>query len=176
MLEFDTTALLASLTKAHEDAVKRMKNMVEGFAYEFILTVSSKTPIGDATSLGLGESGVMQPYATYYDLYSARADKYGIDITPGYHKGAWQFSSDGSFQFSPDINPVYDSADSAMNRAEDSYRLGSTFYIGSNTPGMVFLEGNSSEQTNGMGIIQPTIDDVTSAFAINAQRYYQMGS
>jgi len=175
VITFDTTALVASLDAAHKDAVKRMKNMVEGFAYEFILTVSSKTPIGDEMSISLGIDGV-KPYSAYYEYYDKRYAEYDIAIRPGYHKGAWQYSSSGNFQFSSDINSVYDSADSAMNRAEDAYRLGSTFYIGSNTPGMVFLENNSSDQTNGMGIMQPTIDDVTSAFAINAQRYYQMGS
>jgi len=156
MLEFDTTALLASLTKAHEDAIKRLEQMVRGFAYEFSLRAIENTPLGDA--------------GKYWEYYSARTD---LPQEEGLARGNWQFSTDSSFALQlisgQDSGTV---ASDNIKRTSQAYTLGSTFYIGNSTPYIDDLEANSSYQTNRAGIMAPTVDDITGAYSVDFQMHY----
>ena len=156
MLEFDTTALLASLTKAHKDATKRLEQMVRGFAYEFSLRAIENTPLGDS-----------EKFARYYKARTALPQVEGIA------RGNWQFSTDPSFTLQ--LNAGQFSNEVALDTVEytsQAYVLGATFYIGNSAPYIDDLESNYSSQTNGNGIMQPTLNDITGAYSVDFQRHY----
>jgi len=157
MLEFDTTALLASLTKAHEDAVKRMEQMVSGFAYEFSVRAVERTPLGDAK--------------TYWEWYKARTY---LPKEEGIARGNWQFSTNGSIslQLRSGQETGVAAANEVLSSSQESYTLGSTFYITNIGPYIDRLENNYSGQTKGMGIMQPTLDDITGAYSVDFQMHY----
>lgn len=157
--------LLKSLELYHADTVRRLENMVSGFAYEFVLAAGLKTPVGSAESL--------ETSAKYASLYQMRSKRFGIPEEVGYHAGSWQFSPNGTLNFSTVIMTPDDAANDARNESQAAYTLGKTFYIGANTPGMVALQGNSSTQTNGQGIYGPALEVVMAAYQINMVKYYK---
>jgi len=91
----------------------------------------------------------------------------------GYHAGSWQFSPNGTLNFSTVIASPQGAADDARYESQTTYTLGKTFYIGANTPGMVALENNYSTQTNGQGIYGPALEVVMAAYQINMVKYYK---
>ena len=156
MITFDTSALLKSLQDAHADAKRRLEQMVRGFAYEFSLRAIENTPLGDS-----------ELYARYY---RARVD---LPQVEGIARGNWQFSTDSSFDLQ--IVAGQFSGEQALGIIENSsssYRLGQTFYIGNAAPYINDLEYNRSLQTNGNGIMQPTLDDIAGAYAVDFQYQY----
>jgi len=165
MITANVDELLKSLELYHADAVRRLENMVSGFAYEFVLAAGLKTPVGDAESL--------ESVAAYARLYKRRNETFGIPEDVGYHAGSWQFSPNGTLEFSTMIVSPQGAADDARYEAQATYALGKTFYIGANTPGMVALENNYSAQTDGQGIYKPSLDLVMSTYAINMVKYYK---
>lgn len=165
MIHADVSKTLESLKKAHAEIVKRLENMVAGFAYEFVLALGNETPVGDDASIAIA--------GKYRNFYDTRQREFGIPMEAGYHAGSWQFSSDGNLQFTTMIVPVEGAANDAFNEAQAKYRLGQTFYIGANTPGMADLEGNSSKQTNGDSISRPAIDKLMAIHRIKLSDYYK---
>jgi len=157
--------LLKSLELYHADTVRRLENMVSGFAYEFVLAAGLKTPVGSAESLDTS--------AKYASLYQMRNKRFGIPEEVGYHAGSWQVNPNGTLNFSTMIVSPQGAADDARYESQATYSLGKTFYIGANTPGMVALQGNSSAQTNGQGIYGPALDVVMTAYQINMVRYFK---
>lgn len=156
MMTFDTTALVASLNQFHMDAVNRMERMVRGFAYQFALRAVQNTPIGNS-----------RLFASYYN---ARTD---LPKVEGLSRGNWQFDLDGSFNLQ--IIAGQGSGEAALDVVEamsSKYRLGNTFYIGNVTPYIEDLEANRSYQTNGAGIMQPTLDDITGVYSVNFRSLY----
>ena len=156
MITFDTTALLKSLQDAHADAKRRLEQMVRGFTYEVSLRAIENTPLGNA-----------EVYARYY---RARVD---LPQEEGIARGNWQFGLDDSFNLQ--LISGQDSGVEASNLIKStsaSYRLGATFYIANAAPYISDLEADKSYQTNGQGIMQPTIADITGAYAVDFQYHY----
>lgn len=168
MISVDTSTVVSELDKYILEIERRLKRMVEGFAYEVALTASQKTPIGDP------DNGNQK----YLNWYKRRNDKWGIPIEPGYHKGAWQYSSDGNFVFKPDStgeSSGLDAANFTEQKAIAEYQLGEKFYIGAVGPGYADLENNTSLQTNGQGIIKPTMDSIAISYKVDLKRYFDQG-
>lgn len=165
MISIDVSELVKELKAYKIEVTKRLEYMVAKVAYDFVLTLGSNTPVGDQASIDrLG--------SRYRRYYETRAKNTGIAMEAGYHAGSWQFSSDGNLQFSTVITDPESAANDALYEAQVNYRLGDTFYIGANTPGMEALEGNRSKQTNGMGIVSPSVDTVMGLYRIKASDYY----
>lgn len=164
MITVDTSALLKDLEKLHKDVVRRLENVVSGFAYEFILILGSNTPIGDEEAI--------QRVGRYRSAYKLRMERMGIDMHAGYHQGSWQFSLDTNLGFSPLITDVQSSANDGRNFAQSSYRLGEPFYIGANTPGMEALEFGYSPQAPD-GISDISIQQMMQTYQIDVLKYYK---
>jgi hypothetical protein len=159
MLTFDTTALLESLQRAHDDAVVGLENVAKGLAFELTERAIENTPLGDSNK-----------YARYYQA------RQSLPQVEGLARGNWQFSGDSNFSLQ--IIAGKASGETALNIVEstsNNYVLGSTFYIGNATPYIGDLEADYSPQTNGHGIISPTISDITGAYQVNYQYYYDKG-
>lgn len=168
MISVDTSTVVSELDKYILEIERKLKRMVEGFAYEVALTASEKTPIGDP------DNGT----SWYQEKYQERFDIYKIPIEGGYHKGAWQYSSNGNFVFNPNSTGKTSGNDAAKftkQKAIAEYKLGSKFYIGAIGPGYSDLEDNSSLQTSGQGIIKPTIDAIAISYKVDLKRYFDQG-
>ena len=165
MISIDITELVKELKTYKIEVQKRLEYMVAMVAYDFVLTLGNNTPVGDQESIDRIGS-------RYRKYYSNREKYFGIEMEAGYHSGSWQFSSDGNLQFSTMISTPEGAANDALYEAQANYRLGDTFYIGANTPGMEALENNRSSQTNGAGIVNPSVDTVMGIYRIKASDYY----
>lgn len=162
MIVADTKDLEASLAKAILMIERKLKNMVEGFAYEFTLTAVSKTPLGDAD--------------TNRTRYLDREFKYDLDPIEGFARGSWQASLDGSLKFQEFYgqNSGSNAADS-VKLTMQNYKIGQKVYIGNFGPYIVDLEYDHSDQTEDNGIMKPTIDQVLTSYRIDLQHYYSVG-
>lgn len=158
-VKFDTSKLLAQLQAFQIEATRRMEKMVEGFVYQLTMRAIDNTPMGDS--------------ARFLEYYQART---GLPQEEGIAQGNWQYSKDGTFQLQ-----LFSGKQSGLDalikvRSEAaSYKLGETIYVGNAAPYINALEGNSSIQTNGKGIIRPTLEQITGAYAVNLQYYYKKG-
>ena len=165
MISIDVSKLVQELKDYKIEVTKRLEYMVAMVAYDFVLTLGNNTPVGDQES-------IERIGSRYRKYYSARQKYFGIEMEAGYHSGSWQFSSDGNLQFSTVITTPEGAANDALYEAQVNYKLGQTFYIGANTPGMESLENNRSSQTNGSGIVNPSVDTVMGIYRIKASDYY----
>lgn len=167
MITADISNLEASLAAAIQTIERRLKNMVQGFAYEFAVTAISKTPLGDDT-----EQGFQRLYLKR--LTDPDWESYGLLPEKGFSRGAWQASLNGSldaqsFYGETSGNQAADKAKLDMN----SYRLGQTVTIGNYGPYIQRLESGSSKQAPE-GISKPTLEQVQTSYRIDLQRYYSM--
>lgn len=153
MISADVSKTLESLKKAHAEIVRRLENMVRGFAYEFAMTAVSNTPLGDDEK--------------YFKLYQRRTY---LQPIAGFAQGSWQVSNSGSLQ----QQDLY-SGSAAISKVQSDmqdYKLGQSFTIGNTGPYIINLENGSSNQAPE-GITRPTIGQVMAAHKINLLRYYQ---
>lgn len=153
MITADVSKALESLKKAHAEIVRRMENMVRGFAYEFAVTAVGNTPLGDDEK--------------YAALYQRRTY---LQPIAGFAQGSWQYSESGNLQ----EQDTYSGSEalSKIRSGLAGYKLGESFVIGNTGPYITSLNNGSSDQAPD-GITGPTIDQVMSAYKINLVRYYQ---
>lgn len=153
MITADISKTIESLKKAHAEIVRRMENMVRGFAYEFAVTAVANTPLGDDEK--------------YAKLYQRRTY---LQPIAGFAQGSWQYSESSNLA----EQDTY-SGSEALQKIQgklSGYKLGESFVIGNTGPYIINLENGSSDQAPD-GITRPTIDQVMSAYKINLVRYYQ---
>ena len=160
MISADVAKVLEELKAYHADTIRRMENMVRGFAYTISKTAIENTPIGDAEE--------------YFDLYQRRlTDGSGLKPEAGWAKGSWQVNETGQFS----IQQVY-SGGEALNLIKadlGSYKLGDTLYIGNAGYYIRLLENNYSSQTNNLGIMQPTLDSIMQTYKVDLPRLFREG-
>ena len=160
MIKADTTALEMSLMKAAGLIALRLKQMVKGFSYEFVLKASKQTPIGNDT--------------LYADLYNKRItdqnwESYGLNPEAGFAKGSWRSAMSSrqvlqEFYGESSTEQAGEKAKSDMN----SYQLGQRVYIMNSGPYITILENRYG--TNG--IMNYTFNNVMQAFQIDVKKYY----
>lgn len=159
MIKASTSKVEEQLAKFKLEVERKLKHMVTKFAYEIAQTAIENTPLGDSI--------------TYVRYYKARTD---LPQVEGIARGNWQFSFDRNAGVQ--IIAGQASGEAALDVFEaksGAYKLGQTFYILNAAPYIGALEADSSPQTNGMGIVKPTINTVMSAYKINLQEYYKQG-
>lgn len=156
-VEFDTSALLAQLQAFEKEAVRRMEKMTEDFAYHLAKRAISNTPLGDSNA--------------FMGYYQARTD---LPQVEGIARGNWQYSKDSNFQLQLiyGIDSDIKASDKVAADAK-SYKLGETFYIGNAAPYIGALEANHSIQTNGYGIMAPTIESIQGLYSFDFQNHYK---
>ena len=139
---------------------QKLTKMVLGFSYQFSMRAIANTPIGDS-----------RVFASWY-----KNRQYGLPEEEGIAKGNWQFSTNDNFQLQ--IVSGHDAGAQALDLMSNhylSYALGQTVYIGNAAPYISMLEKNHSPQTNKMGIMTPTMNDIKGAYAIDLKALYDKG-
>ena len=162
MISADVSKVLEELKAYHADTIRRMENMVRGFAYTISQTAIENTPLGDAE--------------TFFKLYERRKKRIGLEPIEGFAKGSWQVNTSGQFS----IQAIYgvNSGSEALSLIKtdlDSYKLGDTLYIGNRGFYIDMLENNYSSQTQGMGIMQPTLDSIMQTYKVDLVRLFKEG-
>lgn len=168
ILQANADNAVRDLEKYIIDLEKRLKNMVVGFAYEVTLHASGSTPIGNAEDLH--EENPNKGQRKYQWFYDKRFDSYGIPVNVGFHRNAWVFSLTPTTTLDRTIGSNPEEKVRSVGNA--SYRLGDSFYISATGPGFSYLEDNGSTQTNGQGIVKPTIDLIQSTYKVDLKKYF----
>ena len=159
MISVDVSKVLEELKAYQQDTVRRLEKMVTGFAYIISKTAIANTPLGDAEE--------------YFKLYELRQKRIGLEPTEGFARGSWQVNTSGQFS----VQQVY-SGGEALNLIStdlNSYKLGDTLYIGNRGFYIRMLENNYSDQTQGMGIMQPTLDSIMQTYKVDLVRLFKEG-
>ena len=162
MITVDISKVLEELKKYHEDVERKLKYMVVGFSYIISEEAIKRTPLGDSN--------------VYESWYMERFRLTRLKPEEGYSRGSWQVNTSG--QFSKQERYGYGSGDEALGLVKGSlstYQLGQTVYIGNTAYYFQALDDNYSEQTQGLGIVKPTIDAITSTYQVDLKRLFDEG-
>ena len=159
MISANTDQILKELEDYYRDTVRRLENMVKGFSYIISQEAISNTPIGDAEK--------------FANLYRYRQSRTGLQPKEGFARGSWQVNTSGEFS----LQEIYgtSSGTEALTLIKtdlESYKLGQTLYIGNTGYYIKALENNSSSQTNGLGIIQPTVSSIMQTYQVDLPRLF----
>lgn len=169
MIKCNISKLEEQLKKLHEEATKKLEGMVRRFAFSVVGRAIDNTPIGDAIANA--------------DFYAKRQtdpnwQSYGLQPIAGFAKGSWRVSTDGTL----DMQELYGVA--AGETAGDlallelgSYRLGETVMISNFGPYIRNIndpQDRSSIQTQGQGVIPPTVDAIMNIYQYRLDDYYNM--
>lgn len=164
-IKADAKALIADLKKFAEDNQRKMKYMVAMAARELANVAVENTPIAPEDWANR---------AWYRRTYEFREEKYGIEQSPGFHKGAWVYSEQANVALDPTTYSWDNVADTVNSTVQEQYRLGEDFYILAKGPAFAGLEAGLSPRAPD-GIMQPTLDEIIKIYKINLVSYYQRG-
>lgn len=162
MLSVDVSKVIEELKAYQADTIRRLENMVKGFAYIISQTAIENTPLGDSEK--------------FFKLYELRENRLGLDPVEGFARGSWQVNTSGQFS----IQEFYtaNSGGTALSLIKSnlaSFKLGETVYIGNKGFYIRQLENNYSSQTNNLGIMQPTLDSIMSTYQVDLVRLFKQG-
>ena len=162
MISSNVDQILKELQEYHKDTVRRLENMVQGFAYTISKEAIANTPIGDSEE--------------FFKLYQLRQGRLGLQPTEGFARGSWQVNTSGEFSIQELYTVNSGSTALALIKTNlESYKLGQTLYIGNKGFYIRQLENNYSGQTNEMGIMQPTMDSIMQTYQVDLQRLFKEG-
>lgn len=159
----NTDAIVKQLEEFSKEVERRLKYMIQQFSVDIVESATNNTPLGDSTK-----------YAGFYA--SRLTNNSGLPAEEGVARGAWVVGLNGQLAFVP-ISGKNTGAEAVAEAQMDiqGYQLGQEFVIGNAAPYITDLENNYSDQTNGNGIMQPTIAQIESAYKSDLKRYYDAG-
>lgn len=162
MISVDVSKVLEELKAYQQDTVRRLENMVRGFAYIISQTAIENTPLGNAEE--------------FFKLYELRQGRTGLDPIEGFARGSWQVNTTGQFS----MQAIYgaNSGGEALTLIETdlaNYKLGDTVYVGNRGFYIRLLENNYSSQTDNLGIMQPTLDSIMQTYQVDLVRLFREG-
>lgn len=162
MISVDVSKVLEELKAYHKDTVRRLENMVVGFAYTISQTAIEKTPLGDSEK--------------YFKLYELRQGRTGLDPTEGFARGSWQVNTSGEFSIQTIYGANSGSEALALVKSDlGNYKLGDSVFVGNKGFYIRQLENNYSSQTNQLGIMQPTLDSIMQTYQVDLVRLFNGG-
>lgn len=165
MISSNVDKILKELQDYHKDTVRRLENMVQGFAYIISKEAIANTPIGNA-----------DPEDGYFKLYQLRQGRTGLQPVEGFARGSWQVNTSGQFSVQELYTVNSGSTALALIKTNlESYKLGQTLYIGNKGFYIRQLENNYSDQTNELGIMKPTLDSIMQTHRVDLQRLFNEG-
>ena len=164
MITVDITKVLQELQQYKEEVDRKLKYMVVQFSYLISSEAIRNTPLGNAAPK---EQGGNLPW------YLRREDITGLQPIEGFAQGSWQVNTSGQFN----VQEIYSGGEalSLIRGSISNYQLGQTVYIGNSAYYFRALENNYSEQTQGLGIVKPTLDAITSTYQVDLKRLFDEG-
>lgn len=168
MLRVDVQPLVKALQEFRDKNRKGFTEMVKGFSYEVTSIAIGNTPLGDSFAF----SGLYAMRET-----DPKSQSYGLYPFEGFARGSWRVLVNeprGMQYIYGDNSGNY--ALQEVKSSMKSYTLGDKVYISNYGPYIKDLEQNSSTQTDGQGIVSPTIDSVMRISALQFKSNYDKGS
>ena len=164
MITVDISKVLEELKKYHEDVERKLKYMVGQFSYLISSEAIRNTPLGNAAPKDRGGN---------LPWYLRREDITGLQPIEGFAQGSWQVNTSGQFN----VQEIYSGGEalSLIRGSISNYQLGQTVYIGNSAYYFRELENNYSEQTQGLGIVKPTLDAITATYQVDLKRLFDEG-
>ena len=164
MITVDISKVLEELKKYHEEVERKLKYMVGQFSYLISSEAIKNTPLGNAAP---ADQGGNLPW------YLRREELTGLQPRAGFAQGSWQVNTSGTFN----IQETYsgEGALSLIRGSISSYKLGETVYIGNSAYYFQQLEKNYSPQTEGMGIVKPTMSAIMATYQVDLKRLFDEG-
>ena len=164
MITVDITKVLQELQHYKEEVDRKLKYMVVQFSYLISSEAIRNTPLGNAAPK---DQGGNLPW------YLRREDITGLQPIEGFAQGSWQVNTSGQFN----VQEIYSGGEalSLIRGSISNYQLGQTVYIGNSAYYFRELENNYSEQTQGLGIVKPTLDAITSTYQVDLKRLFDEG-
>ena len=167
MVSADVSKVLEELKAYHQDTVRRLERMVQGFAYTISQTAIANTPLGNAAPESEGG---------YFELYKLRQNRTQLAPEEGFARGSWQVNTTGQFSMQALYGDTSGMEALTMVKADlNSYKLGQTLFIGNKGFYIKLLENNYSQQTNNLGIMQPTLDSIMRTYQVDLVRLFKEG-
>ena len=157
----DLDGLVKQLEDLYKETVRKFENMVRGWSYEVTLTAIGNTPLGNNAAEPVGNLA----------SYLRRQQEYGFLPEPGLARSGWQAKPNGNLTFQEHYDPGI--ALSGVRSSMASYRLGQDVWIGNRGPYIKLLEDNFSNQTNGDGIMKPTLQSIEALYRSDFAKYYK---
>lgn len=152
MITMDSSNAVKQLEAFEKEMIKRLENMVQGFATEVGERAVDNTPLGDAVK--------------FADLYARRFRTLGLEPIEGFAQGSWRYANNSTDQQQDYYSGDWAKGDIAADA--ESYKLGDDFYIINSGPYIRLL--------NSKGFItEPTINQVEAVYRSDLQRYYKEG-
>ena len=150
-----------ALLKYKEEIDRKLEYMVRSFAYQVTLTAIQNTPIGDSEK--------------FLGLYQRRERLFGLKPEEGFAKGSWQLDTDGNFSTQALYGTGSGSTAAGIAKTSiGSYKLGQTFYIGTQGFYIDALESGSSDQALD-GIKAPTEQHIMNVLQADLVRLFNEG-
>lgn len=164
MITVDISKVLEELKKYQEEVDRKLKYMVIQFSYLISSEAIKNTPLGNAAPT---DQGGNLPW------YLRREELTGLQPIEGFAQGSWQVNTSGQFN----VQEIYSGSEalSLIRGSISNYRLGQTVYIGNTAYYFQQLENNYSEQTQGLGIVKPTLDAITATYQVDLKRLFDEG-
>ena len=131
MISADVAKVLEELKAYHADTVRRLENMVRGFAYTISKTAIENTPLGNSEE--------------FFKLYELRQGRTGLEPVEGFARGSWQVNTTGQFSMQAIYGVNSGSEALSLVKADlGSYKLGDTVFVGNKGFYIRLLENNYS--------------------------------
>lgn len=165
MISTDVSKVLEELDAYYKDTVRRLEKMVTGFAYIISKSAIENTPLGNAAPEAEGG---------YFEWYKLREVRTGLSPEEGFARGSWQANTSGQFS----IQQIYGASSgtealSLIKTDLANYKLGQNIYVGNKGFYIKMLENNYSQQTNNLGIMQPTLDSIMRTYQVDLVRLFK---
>lgn len=151
-VQVNTADVLEDIKRYKKEIERKLKAAMSVYIYQAVLIASENTPLGDAER--------------WMSLYDYRQRNFGLKPEEGFARGSWQVNERGNFS-QKEIYGISSGVIAAQDAEEyvlNNYTIGDTIYVGNTGPYIMKLENNYSAQTDGQGIIQPTIDEVMAMY------------
>lgn len=157
----NTDDLLRQILEYKKEVQRKLTEAVCRFSYRVTMAAVGFTPIGDAIQNA--------------SSYEARQLLLGLTPIEGLARGGWQIQLDGTLSFREDYgqDAGYNAALDAYDYMQANFTLGETVTFGNTGPYILALEKNWSKQTQGQGILQPTMEELHFIYATDFKRLYE---
>ena len=157
MITNNSDQIAKELQDYSKEVERKLRNMVAGFAGEVALKASQNTAVASPELVERWEG-----------IYRNREDQLGIDMRPGYHAGAWQYT-EGTVVFDPAIRSQTMVEQQAEGEAKAQYKLGDKFGIAATGPNFDYLEDRDRIGANTVS------SAVMAAYSANLVLHYNQG-
>lgn len=146
-----------------KNAIRKLKNVAYALAVNVASNAYVNTPVGDSDKIASSKE--------YFKMYQMRSYKYGIDITPGFHAGAYSYAETRIPKFDKEIKSFDQMLSKLKLDFESNFELGDVFYVGAKGPAYALFEKGYIDSAPD-GVVKPTLQSIMSSYKADITAAY----